>query len=113
MSILKLSKVEADPELAVKKKHLTAKANELGLKETGPFARDGYIDGIGRKGSCQLIGCGVDELRGARIYAVGFEQIDDNGACTASLRADRDAFAREIGNLVNLQVSAHKQPKWL
>ena len=25
-----------------------AKANELGLKETGPFARDGYIDGIGR-----------------------------------------------------------------
>ena len=29
MSILKLSKVEADPELAVKKKHLTAKANEL------------------------------------------------------------------------------------
>lgn len=25
-----------------------ATANELGLKETGPFARDGYIDGIGR-----------------------------------------------------------------
>jgi peptidyl-prolyl cis-trans isomerase D len=25
-----------------------AKANELGLKETGPFALDGYIDGIGR-----------------------------------------------------------------
>ena len=25
-----------------------AKANELGVKETGPFARDGYIDGIGR-----------------------------------------------------------------
>ncbi len=25
-----------------------AVANELGLKETGPFARDGYIDGIGR-----------------------------------------------------------------
>jgi len=25
-----------------------AKSNELGLKETGPFARDGYIDGIGR-----------------------------------------------------------------
>ena len=25
-----------------------AKANELGLKETGSFARDGYIDGIGR-----------------------------------------------------------------
>ena len=25
-----------------------AAANELGLKETGPFARDGYIDGIGR-----------------------------------------------------------------
>ena len=25
-----------------------AQANELGLKETGPFARDGYIDGIGR-----------------------------------------------------------------
>jgi peptidyl-prolyl cis-trans isomerase D len=25
-----------------------ATANELGLKESGPFARDGYIDGIGR-----------------------------------------------------------------
>jgi peptidyl-prolyl cis-trans isomerase D len=25
-----------------------AAANNLGLKETGPFARDGYIDGIGR-----------------------------------------------------------------
>lgn len=25
-----------------------ATANELGIKETGPFARDGYIDGIGR-----------------------------------------------------------------
>ena len=25
-----------------------AASNELGLKETGPFARDGYIDGIGR-----------------------------------------------------------------
>ncbi len=25
-----------------------ATSNELGLKETGPFARDGYIDGIGR-----------------------------------------------------------------
>ncbi len=25
-----------------------ATTNELGLKETGPFARDGYIDGIGR-----------------------------------------------------------------
>jgi peptidyl-prolyl cis-trans isomerase D len=25
-----------------------ATANQLGLKETGPFARDGYIDGIGR-----------------------------------------------------------------
>ncbi len=25
-----------------------AKANALGLKESGPFARDGYIDGIGR-----------------------------------------------------------------
>ncbi|MEJ2470746.1 MAG: SurA N-terminal domain-containing protein [Desulfuromonadales bacterium] len=25
-----------------------AEANDLGVKETGPFARDGYIDGIGR-----------------------------------------------------------------
>ncbi len=79
-----------------------AEANELGVKETGPFARDGYIDGIGRN---------KDIINTAHLLeenTLAKPVITDEGVILFGLKERLESRIPELDEVKDLVTSAYK-----
>ena len=79
-----------------------ATANELGLKETGPFARDGYIDGIGRNEEIIDAAFLLDDKQLARPV------VTDDGVILFGLKERIPNHIPEIGEVRELVTAAFR-----
>ncbi len=79
-----------------------AKANELGLKETGPFARDGYIDGIGRNEEIINAAFLLDENTLAKPV------VTDNGVILFGLKERVPSHIPELADVKDMVTAAYR-----
>ena len=79
-----------------------AEANELGLKETGPFARDGYIDGIGRNKEIITIALLLDENKLAKPV------ITDDGVILFGLKDRIASHIPEFADVKDMVTASYR-----
>jgi len=79
-----------------------AQANDLGLKETGPFARDGYIDGIGRNQEIINIALMMEENTLAKPV------ITDNGVILFGLKERIPSHIPEFAEVKDMVTAAYR-----
>ncbi len=79
-----------------------ATANKLGLKETGPFARDGYIDGIGRNEEIINAAFLLDENTLAKPVTT------DNGVILFGLKERVASHIPEFAEVKDLVTAAYR-----
>jgi peptidyl-prolyl cis-trans isomerase D len=79
-----------------------AAANELGLKETGPFARDGYIDGIGRNKEIITIALLLEENKLAKPV------ITDDGVILFGLKDRIASHIPEFADVKDMVTASYR-----
>ena len=79
-----------------------ATANKLGLKETGPFARDGYIDGIGRNEEIINAAFVLDEQSLAKPVAT------ENGVILFGLKERIASHIPEFAEVKDMVTAAYR-----
>ncbi|NOR50136.1 MAG: hypothetical protein GQ530_03770 [Desulfuromonadales bacterium] len=79
-----------------------AEANELGLKETGPFARDGYIDGIGRNKEIITIALLLEENKLAKPV------ITDDGVILFGLKDRIASHIPEFADVKDMVTASYR-----
>jgi peptidyl-prolyl cis-trans isomerase D len=79
-----------------------AKANELGVKETGPFASDGYIDGIGR--NKEIIAAAMQLSEGTLARPV----VTDDGVILFGLKQRIPSYIPELAEVRELVTAAYR-----
>lgn len=79
-----------------------AKANKLGIKETGPFARDGYIDGIGRNEEIINAAFRLDDHSLAKPVAT------DKGVILFGLKERIPSHLPELAEVKDLVTAAYR-----
>ncbi|MCK4507472.1 MAG: peptidylprolyl isomerase, partial [Desulfuromonadales bacterium] len=79
-----------------------ATANEIGLKETGPFARDGYIDGIGRNEEIISAALLLEENKLAKPV------ITDDGVILFTLKERIASHIPELTEVKDLVTAAYR-----
>jgi len=79
-----------------------ATANELGLKETGAFARDGYIDGIGRNEEIINVALLLDENKLAKPV------VTDDGVILFGLKERIASHIPELTEVKDAVTAAYK-----
>jgi peptidyl-prolyl cis-trans isomerase D len=79
-----------------------AEANGIGLKETGPFARDGYIDGIGRNEEI------INAAHLLELGALAKPVVTDEGVILFGLKERLDSRIPELSEVKDLVSSAYR-----
>ena len=79
-----------------------ATANELGLKETGPFARDGYIDGIGRNEEIINAALLLEDNQLAKPF------LTENGVILFALKERIASHIPELAEVKDLVTAAYR-----
>lgn len=79
-----------------------AKANDLGVKESGPFARDGYIDGIGSNKEI------IDGAHMLEPNTLAKPVVTDEGVILLGLKERQESHIPEIEDVKDLVTSAYK-----
>lgn len=79
-----------------------AKANQLGLKETGPFARDGHIDGLGRNQEIINAALLLEENTLARPV------VNPEGVILFGLKERIDSHIPELAEVKDLVTAAYR-----
>lgn len=79
-----------------------AQANNLGIKETGPFARDGYIDGIGRQEEI------INLAHLLEPNTLAKPVVTDDGVILFGLKERLDSRIPDLAEVKELVTSAYK-----